>query len=113
MSPCEAGPARVVLSAEEVRARVGTALYVIELAAQVLEELPPPEAALPLGDRALYRCLQAAETARGWLVGHEAGDSVERPGGGSALGDGWRIYRWADEETARHFRNALEDWRER
>lgn len=54
-------------------------------------DLPPPETALPSGDRELFRYLQAAETARGWLVGHDPGDSVERPGRDSALGYGQRI----------------------
>jgi hypothetical protein len=85
---------------------------VIELAAQLIDELPPPEAAFPLGDRALLRYLQAAETARGWLVGHEAGDSLEHPGRGSALGDGQRIYGWTDEETERHYQSGYEDWSE-
>lgn len=110
MNAPQAGPG---CSAEQARVRVGTALAVIELAAQVLEELPPPETALPLGDRALYRNLQAAETARGWLVGHEAGDSLEQPGPSSALGDGQRIYEWSEEETERHFQSALDDWSER
>ena len=104
---------RHVTSAEEARIRVGTALSVIELAAQVLHELPPVDVAFRLGDRTLYRYLQAAETAACWLVGQEEGDSVERPGPSSALGDGERIYAWSEEETERHFRSALNDWRER
>jgi hypothetical protein len=106
----EAGPE---CSAEEARIRVGTALAVIELAAQVLAELPPVDAALRLGDRTLFRYLQAAETAACWLVGQEAGDSLERPGRSSALGDGQRIYEWSEEETERHFQSALDDWSER
>lgn len=67
---------------------------------------------MPLGDRELYRYLQAAETARGWLVGHEVGDTLERPGRGSALGDGQRIFEWTEEETERHFQSAFDDWSE-
>jgi hypothetical protein len=92
MSPCEAESSPLTLSAHPARIRVGTALALLELAAQVLEELPPPETAFPLGDPELYRYLQAAETARSWLVGHEVGDCVDRPGRASALGDGRRIY---------------------
>lgn len=113
MSPCEAPPATPNFTAEDARIRVGTALSLIELAAQVLEEVPSPETAFPLGDRELFRYLQAAETARSWLVGHEARDSVDRPGGSSALGDGQRIYRWSEEETELHFREAMKDWSER
>jgi hypothetical protein len=113
MSACEVRPARATTTAEEARVRVGTALAVIELAAQVLHELPQPEAAFSLGERALYRYLQAAETARGWLLGHEAGDSLEQPGRDSSLGDGQRIYKWSAEETDRHFLSALADWSER
>jgi hypothetical protein len=113
MTATEAEPTKPVCSAEEARIRVGTALAVIELAAQVLHELPPVEATLRLGDRTLFRYLQAAETAACWLVGQEAGDSVERPGPSSALGDGERIYAWSEEETERHFQSALNDWRER
>jgi hypothetical protein len=112
VSACEARAARAALTAEEARVRVGTALAVIELAAQVLHELAPPEVALRLDDRALYRYLQAAETARGWLVGHEAGDSLEQPGSSSALGDGLRIYEWSEEETEKHFLSAFQDWSE-
>ncbi|HUP41843.1 MAG TPA: hypothetical protein VM599_01395 [Thermoanaerobaculia bacterium] len=112
MSACEAGAARAAFTAEGARVRAGTALAVLELAGQLLEELPPPEAALALGDRELYRYLQAAETTRGWLVGHEAGDSLDLPGPSSALGDGQRIYEWSEEETERHFLSALQDWSE-
>jgi hypothetical protein len=98
-----------VRTAEEARVRVGTALAVIELASQVLDGVPPPETALPSGDRELFRYLQAAETARGWLVGHDAADGVDRPGRSSALGGGQRIYEWGEEETERHFRSALEE----
>lgn len=113
MSACEAGPARPGFTVEEARTRVGTALALLELAAQVLEELPPPEAAFPLGDRELYRYLQAAETAEAWLVGLDPGDSLDHPGPASALGDGRRIYEWDDEETERHFESAVRDWSER
>jgi hypothetical protein len=116
VSDCEvrpAGPAKPVCSAEEARVRVGTALAVIEVAAQILHELPPVDVAFRLGDRTLYRYLQAAETASCWLVGQEAGDSVERPGPSSAFGDGQRIYEWSEEETERHFQSALNDWRDR
>jgi len=112
VSACGAEPASAATTAEEARVRVGTALAVLELAGQLLEELPPPEAAFPLGDRALYRYLQAAETARGWLVGHEAGKSLDDPGPSSALGDGQRIYRWSEEEAERHFLSAFQDWSE-
>jgi hypothetical protein len=112
VSACEAGSAPAATTIEEARVRAGTALAVLELAGQLLEELPPPETALALGDRELYRYLQAAETARGWLVGHEAGDSLDRPGPGSALGDGQRIYDWSEEETERHFLSAFQDWSE-
>jgi hypothetical protein len=113
MSGCGAGPAVPTFTTEDARIRVGTALALLELAAQVLEGVPPPETALPLGDRELYRYLQAAETARSWLVGHEADATVERPARGSALGDGQRIYDWSEDETARHFENAIRDWSER
>jgi hypothetical protein len=112
VSACGAEPARAATTTEEVRVRVGTALAVLELAGQLLEELPPPEAAFPFGDRALYRYLQAAETARGWLVGHEACNSLNDPGPGSVLGDGQRIYRWCEEKTERHFLSAFQDWSE-
>lgn len=112
MSRCEAPLTAPTLPAEDARIRVGTALSLLELAAQVLEELPPPETALPLGDRALFRYLQAAETAKSWLVGHEARDSVDSPGNESALGGGQRIYAWDDDETERHFVAALQDWSE-
>lgn len=113
MTACGTGPAMPTFTTEDARIRVGTALALLELAAQVLEEVPPPDKAFPLGDRELYRYLQAAETARSWLVGHEVGDTVDRPGRGSALGDGQRIYRWSKEETERHFENALREWSER
>lgn len=113
MSPYQAGPTMPTLTAEEARIRVGTALSLLELAAQVLEEVPPPETALPLGDRELFRYLQAAETAESWLVGREEGDSVDHPGRDSALGDGRRIYYWSEDETDRHFESAERDWRER
>lgn len=113
MSGCEMGPTAAGVSAEDARVRVGTALSLLELAAQVLENLPPPETAFRLGDRELYRYLEAAETAASWLVGHEPGDSVDRPARGSALGDGQRIYEWSDEETEQHFLAAIRDWSER
>ncbi|HSL83654.1 MAG TPA: hypothetical protein VLF66_12840 [Thermoanaerobaculia bacterium] len=110
MSACDTAPP--VPSTEEVRVRVGTALAVLELAAQVLDAVPPPETAFPLGDRKRYRYLLAAEAARLLLVGQGAGDSVDRPGTDSALGAGQRIYEWSDEQTERHFENALRDWSE-
>lgn len=113
MSACGAGPAMPTLTAEEARVRVGTALALLELAAQVFEELPPLEVAFRLGDRKLYRYLQAAETAESWLVGLAPHDSVDHPGPGSALGDGQRIYEWDEEETERHFENAIREWSER
>lgn len=100
------------MTAEEARVRVGTAIGLLEVAAQVLEKVPRPEVALPLGDRALYRSLQAGEAAQAWLVGHEAGASVDNPSRGSALGDGRRIYEWSEEETEKHFQSALRDWSE-
>jgi hypothetical protein len=113
MSPCESGPATPTFTAEDARIRAGTALALLELAAQVLVKVPPPETAFPLGDRELYRYLLAAETAQSWLVGHEVGDSVDRPRRDSALGDGQRIYHWSEEETERHFVEAMRDWSER
>jgi hypothetical protein len=113
MSACEVESEMPNLSTEDARIRVGTALALLELAAQVFEELPPLEVAFRLGDRELYRYLQAAETAESWLVGLDPDDSVDHPGAGSALGDGQRIYRWSEEETERHFENALRDWSER
>lgn len=113
MSACGAGPALPTVTTEDIRIRVGTALALLELAAEVLEKVPPPETALPLGDRERYQYLQAAETARWWLVGQEAGDCVDRPARESALGEGQRIYRWTEEETNRHFENALREWSER
>ena len=113
MRETEAPPLPPIRTANEARVQVGTALAVIELAAQVLDKVPAPETALASGDRELFRYLQAAETARGWLVGHVVGDGVDRPARGSALGDGQRIYDWSDGETERHFQSALEDWRER
>lgn len=102
-----------IVSAEEARVQVGTALALLELAAQVLEEVPRPEAAFAPGDRALYRYLKAAEAARSWLVGHELEDSVDRPARGSALGDGQRIYESSEEETEQDFLAAARDWSER
>lgn len=93
----------------EARTRLGTALALLELAAQVLEQLPSPKVALDAGDLELFRYLQAAETALGWLVGHGERDSLELPGPSSALGDGRRIFDWTDEEALRHFQAALED----
>lgn len=110
MTSCGLGPTSGRPTAEDARVRVGTALALLELAAQVLEGLPEPEVALSLGDRELFRYLEAAETAESWLVGHEAGDSVDRPARGSALGDGQRIYQWSEEETERHFLAASQDW---
>ena len=102
-----------IQTAHEARVQVGTALALIELAAQVLEKVPPPETAFATGDRELFRYLQAAETARGWLVGHDPADGVERPGRDSALGDGQRIYEWREEETERHFETAVRERSER
>lgn len=113
MSPCERGRKRTELSAEDARIRVGTALALLEVAAQVFEDLPEPEVAFPRGDRELYRSLQAAETARAWVVGHQAGDGVGRPGRGSALGDGRRIFEWNEAETGRQYESAMRDWSER
>lgn len=113
MSGCGTRPALPTFTTEDARIRVGTALALLELAAQVLEEVPAPETAFPLGDRDLYRYLQAAETAKGWLVGQEAGDSVDRPGPSSALGDGQRIFEWSEEEAERRFENALRNRSER
>lgn len=111
MSPCDTCPPG--LSTEGARIRVGTALAHLEVVAQMLEALPPPETALAQGDRALFRYLQAAGTAKSWVVGHEAGDSVDRPARGSALGDGQRIYGWDETETARQYESAMRDWSER
>jgi hypothetical protein len=111
MSVCDA-PKRDRIPAEDARIRAGTAIGLIELAAQVLENVPPPEVALPLGDRALYRYLQAAQAAASCLVGHGAGDGVDRPAPGSALGDGKRIYEWSEEETEEQFLAALGGWSE-
>ena len=112
MTDLETQPLKPIRTAHDAQVQVGTALALIELASQVLDKVPAPETAFRSGDRELFRYLQAAETARGWLVGHEAGDSVDRPGPSSALGDGHRIFDWSDEETEHHFQNALEDWRE-
>ena len=112
MSFCEAPSPMPTMTAEEARIGVGTALSLLELAAQVLEKLPAPEAAFPPGDRELFRYLQAAETAQSWLVGQEVGDSVDRPGKESALGGGQRIYYWSEPETERHFLAAMRDWSE-
>ncbi|MFP3942076.1 MAG: hypothetical protein ACLF0P_17415 [Thermoanaerobaculia bacterium] len=111
MSRSDADPHVPFLSAEEARIRVGTALALIELAAQVLEELPPPEAALRLGDRELYRYLHAGEAASHALVGRRADETLERPAAGSALGEGLRIYEWSEGETGREFARALRGWK--
>ncbi len=110
---CDAWLAKPVKTAEDARMRVGVALSLLEVVAEVLEKVPPPEMALPLGDRELFRYLQAAEAARCWLVGHEEGDRADRPARGSALGDGTRIYAWDEAETERHFAAAVRDWSER
>lgn len=94
---------------KDARTRLGTALALLELAAQILEKLPPPDAAVEAGDPELFRCLQSAETALGWLVGQGEGDSLAVPGPSSALGDGRRIFDWTDEESLRHFQAALQD----
>lgn len=113
MSRRNGADAAAIVSAEEARVRVGTALALLELAAQVFEEVPRPEAAFAPGDRVLYRYLKAAEAARSWLVGHEIGDCVDHPARGSALGDGQRIYEWNDEELEEDFLAAVRDWSER
>ncbi len=112
MIDCELGLERPVNTAEDARTRVGIALSLLELAAEVLDKVPPPETALSRGDRELYRYLQAAEAAKSWLLGHGSEDGVECPGVDSALGDGLRIFGWDDEETERHFDSALRDWGE-
>lgn len=93
----------------EARTHLGTALALLELAAQVLEKLPAPQAGLDAGDPQLFRYLQAAETTLGWLVGQGEEDSLAAPGPASALGDGRRIFDWTDEESLRHFQAALDD----
>lgn len=103
------GSGGAACTAQEARTRLGTALALLEVAAQALELLPPPEAALEAGDRELFRYLQAAETALGWVVGQGEGDCLDAPGPESALGDGQRIFDWTDEESLRHFQAALED----
>ncbi len=110
---CEAWLARPVRTAEDARTRVGVALSLLELAAEVLEKVLPPETALPLGDRELFQYLQAAEAARVFLVGAEEGDSASRPARGSALGEGCRVYTWDEAEAERHFAAAVDDWSER
>lgn len=110
MSPCEAGSATPKTAAEDARTRVGTALSLLELAAEILESVPPPETAFPAGDRDLYRYLRAAAAAKARLVGEEAGDGVDRPARGSALGDGKRIYEWSAEESERHFLEGIHGW---
>ncbi|MFP3941627.1 MAG: hypothetical protein ACLF0P_15120, partial [Thermoanaerobaculia bacterium] len=104
---------RAFLSAEDARIRVGTALALLELAAEVFAELPPPEAALRLGDRELYRYLHAGQRANAWLVGQEPGDALERPNPGSALGEGESIYQWTEAEVERAFTAAVRAWSER
>ena len=114
MSTCELDPETMPrLSTEEAHTLVGTALALLELAGQLLEKAPPPETALPFGDRKLYRYLQAAETARLLLVGQEPGDCLDRPGTDSALGAGQRIYEWSEEQAERHFESAVREWSER
>ncbi len=109
MTDCEVGFDRPVTTAEEARVRVGTALALLDVVAEMLDKVPPPETALSLGDPELFRYLQAAEGARSWIVGHEIGNSVDCPAGGSALGDGLTVFAWDDEETERHFASALRD----
>ena len=94
--------------AQDARIAVGTALGLIELAAQVLEKMPAPERALQTGDPALLRYLQAARTALDWLVGQSEDDTLDSPGSSSALGQIQRIYWWSEEETVAHFRAALQ-----
>jgi len=113
MNACGVDPVGSATTAEEARTRVGTALALLELAAQVLEDVPAPETAFPRGDRELYRYLQAAASARIWLVGRDAGDGVEQPAPGSALGAGTKTYGWDPEETERNFLAAIRDWSER
>lgn len=113
MTACDVDLERPVVTADDARIRVGIALSLLELAAEVLEKVPPPETAFRAGDRELYQYLEAAEAARSWLVGHGVEDGVDHPARGSALGDGTRIYTWDEAETARHFAAALRDWSER
>ncbi|HSL83426.1 MAG TPA: hypothetical protein VLF66_11665 [Thermoanaerobaculia bacterium] len=112
MSKRGAGPVEPTLTTEDLRVRIGMALGFLEMAAYILEKAPAPETALPLGDRQRYRYLLAAQTARLLLLGQEAGDCVDRPARDSALGAGQRIYEWNEEQTERHFENALRDWSE-
>lgn len=103
-------PSRDLIPAnEETRVRVGTALALLELAAQVLEGLPGPETAFEGRDPGLFSHLQAAKTTLAWLVGQGEGECLDSPGPDSALGDGRRIFDWTDEESLRHFQAALED----
>ncbi len=107
---CEAPAAPNV---ERARTRVGLALSLVELAGQVLAELPGPDLAFRHGDPELFRYLQAAETMTAWLVGPGPGDSLDCPGPESALGDGIRIFEWGAEEAERHFQSACREWSER
>lgn len=91
----------------DVRVAAGTALGLLELAAEVLESLPEPGTALEAGDPVQFRYLVAARAARRWLVGRGDGDTLASPGSPSALGDGQRIFSWSAAETALHFREAL------
>jgi hypothetical protein len=113
MTGCDLGLERTVRTAEDARTRVGIALSLVELAAEVLAKVPTPETAFPREDRELFRYLQAAEAAKSWLVGHGMEDGVECPAMDSALGDGLRIYGWDEAETERHFAAAIRDWSER
>ena len=61
MSVCRAPSVAPQSDAEQARIRVGMALSLLELAAQVLDSLRPPEVAFPFRDRELYRYLQALQ----------------------------------------------------
>ncbi len=109
MAACDAVLTRPVRTAEDARTRVGVALSLVELAAQVLEKVPSSERAFHQQDPELFHWFHAAEAMRWWLVGREEGDGVERLGRESALGDGVRIFEWSEEEAERRFRIALDD----
>ncbi len=110
---CDAWMERPVRAAEDARTRVGVALSLVELAAQVLENVPPPDLAFRQGDPELFRWLHAAGAMRLRLVGREEDDSLDAPGRESALGDGVRIFEWSEEEAGRRFRKALGAWERR
>lgn len=102
-------PPSPLLSSGEARSHLATAVALVEVAARMLEKLPAPGAAVEAEDPELFRYLQSAETALGWLVGHGERETLETPGPSSALGDGRRIFDWTSEEALRHFQAALED----